>query len=164
MNYKKLIHCDSADDVRKSVLEWSSDLTEEEHLIRGAILEIHATIEEYLKYILYKITEKSLLIPEDKQIFEESKQQLWKRILRMSFSQVYNLLKPGLDTFNDPNLDVISELNNLRNLTVHRNIEKVLYKNRNPFKESDCLAQIFFEAWAVRKILDKYSEFIIDEE
>ncbi len=161
MEFAKLINCQTAEEVRERVLEWSTDITKEDHLIRAAILEIHANIEYEIKIILYKILEKSLVIPPDKSIFEDSKNKLWNKIRRMSFSNVYQLLKPGFISFDYPDLLNIEEINKVRNLAVHGDIDKVIYKNRNPFKDHDCLAQIFFESWSARKDLNKYSDFVI---
>ena len=73
----------------------------------------------------------------------------------MSFSNVFCLLKPCFESFPHPDLKHIKELNNARNQTAHGDIEKVRYKGRNPFRDFDCLAQIFVDSFAAEKALNK---------
>ncbi len=160
MKFAELINCNTSEEVRKSVLEWSTDITKKDHLVRAAIIEIHANIEYEIKYVLFKVLEKSLVIPPDKSLFEDCQNKLWNRIRKMSFNNIYQLLKPGFISFDYPDLLNIEEINKVRNLAIHGDIEKVLYKERNPFTDHDCLAQVFFEGWTARKILNKYTEFI----
>ena len=162
MNFSKLINCSTPEEVRKAILKWTSKLSEKDHLIKAAILEIHANLEELLKDILYEILLDSLPYTADNKEYENNKKNLQKKTSKLSFSLVYNLLKPALDAFNSKDLNNINEINQVRNLCVHGNIEKVLYKNRNPFKNHDCLAQIFFESWAAGEKLNKYFEVVID--
>ena len=67
------------------------------------------------------------------------------------------ILKPIL-IYWYPDLENIEEINKLRNQVAHRgNIEDVFYKKRNPFKDADSFAQVFFDAWAIRQCLHKFS-------
>jgi hypothetical protein len=43
--YMDLINCSTPEEVYVRVREWSSDLTEQEHIVRSTILDIHADIE-----------------------------------------------------------------------------------------------------------------------
>ena len=149
MKYATLINCRTEEEVQKAVLEWTSNKSEKEHLIRSAILEIHALVEDNLKFILFEFLVPSVSIVESKKIFKKRKDILSNMVTKLSFQQVFRLLKPGLDAFDNPNLKPIDDLNKVRNLAVHQDINKVIYKNRNPFKDFDCLAQIFFDGWAV---------------
>jgi len=53
IDYAKLINCSSAEEVRRFTREWSSSLSDDEHLTRSAIFEMHANVESRLKQILY---------------------------------------------------------------------------------------------------------------
>jgi hypothetical protein len=50
----------------------------------------------------------------------------------------------------------IEDINTVRNQVTHADISKVNYKNRNPFLNPDCLAQIYFDVWAIKQVIPKY--------
>jgi hypothetical protein len=52
--YKDLINCSTPEEVYVRVREWSSDLTEQEHIVRSTIFDIDADIERVLKQVLYQ--------------------------------------------------------------------------------------------------------------
>lgn len=162
MEYVDLINCKTAKDVREAILDWTSEKSKEEHLIRSAILESHALIEQYLRKILFESLVDILCNYGDEQTIEKCKKELNNTINSLSFSQIYRLLKPSFEAFGSSDLENIPHINNTRNLAVHGDIDKTLYKNRNPYLDHDALAQLFFEGWAIRQTLDKFYEIIID--
>lgn len=162
MDFTDLINCRTADEVREAILNWSSDKSKEEHLIRSAILENHALIEKFLKIILYESLVDILCNYGSKKTIEKCKKELNKAINGISFSQIYRILKSSFDAFDSPDLKNIPHINETRNLAVHGDIEKTLYKKRNLYHDHDALAQFFFEGWAIRQQLSKFYEVIID--
>ena len=81
----------------KKILDWSSDLTEDEHLIRSSILEIHAYVEAQMKTVLYQ--HMLGLIPNLEDAFRiEQRKKLFKTISDMNFSTIHRLLKPCFDS------------------------------------------------------------------
>jgi hypothetical protein len=144
--YTDFIHCRTPEEVRAKVREWSSSLSDQDHLIRSTILDIHANIEHRLKQILYHHMSPLILQGDNKQKNTKRRIALERTIDRMSFMNIYRLLKPCLDAFSSSELSCIRDINEVRNQVAHGDIEKVSYKGGNPFIDHDCLAQLFVES------------------
>ncbi len=158
-----LINCQTPEEVRIKVREWSSSLSEQEHLIRSTILDIHANVELRLKQILYHQLLPLIFKTNKEQQNTRQTEKLEKTIRKMSFMSISNLLKPCLDSFPSSDFSNLEEINRIRNDVAHRDIEKARYKGRNPFRDHECLAQLFFESWAIDKELSKFFERMIDD-
>ena len=69
---------------------------------------------------------------------------------------MYQMLWPILKNW-PYDITHIKPLSDLRNQVAHQtNIEKITYKGRNPFRDADSFAQVFFDAWAVKQELGKF--------
>lgn len=163
-NYIKLINCATPEEVHHRVREWSSNLSDKHHLIRSTILEIHANLETRMKQILFH--HMAALV---RRTFDESKNQqhldqLATRIRKMHFSHVHKLLQPCFHAFESHKLEHdLPALNEARVDAAHGDPSTAKYKNRNPFEDADCLAQLFFDAWAVNKELGEFFEKMVED-
>lgn len=160
ISYVDLINCKTPKEVYSRVREWTTSLSDDNHLIRSSILEIHASVERELKRVLYQVMLPLVML--DGKDDEKRLSALENSIDRMSFSQVERLLAPCLSTFPSLVQFSLAEINKVRNLATHENIDTVVYKGRNPFKDHDAFAQFFFETWAFKGELNKFWEVMID--
>lgn len=163
-SYAELINCKTPEEVFESVKQWYSDISDKNHIIRSIIIDLHTNIEFTMKQILYQY-----MIPlviqlngeEEKHV--KQKKLLEKTITRMSFMNVYRLLKPCFDAYPAPEFSDIELINNVRNQLAHGDLKRVFYKERNPFNDHDCLAQLFFDSWAINKVLSKFYSKMIED-
>jgi len=160
--YADLIDCHTPEEVYANVREWTTSLSDQEHLIRSSILEIHAGVEMELKRIVYHNMSSLLFQDDNEKKNTERRAELEKQIDRMNFSSLHRILKPCLDEFPATSENALSELNNVRNQAAHGSSKDTKYKNRNPFKDHDCFAQLFFDAWAFKQGLSKFFDIMID--
>ena len=79
-----------------------------------------------------------------------------KMIEGLSFGQMYRTLWPILKNW-PYDISHIQAINDLRNQVAHKkDVSSIDYKGRNPFDDADSFAQVFFDAWAVKKELGKF--------
>lgn len=161
--YSKLIDCNKPEEVLEKVKKLSSSLSNDEHIIRSIILDIHASVEMRMEQILYYHMSSITFKDANGKIDEKAKEKLVDTISNMSFYRIYELLEPCFKAFPHGDLQHIKDINNVRNKTAHGDIDKVRYKGRNPFRNFDCLAQIFVDSFAAKKALSKFYERMIDD-
>ncbi len=162
--YAHRLGCRTASELQSFLRGWCEGLTDEEHLSRSIILEIHASLEFDMKRILYQQMLPLLVhMHGEDDAYEKSRDQLWNVIRRMPFMGVYRLLKPCFDAFPRPGLRAIPAINEVRNVAAHGDVDSVSYRGRNPFRDFDCLAQIFLESQFARMALVDIHEKMIDE-
>ena len=131
----QLINCKTAEEVQHAVRKWSSSKSKKEHLVRSSILDMHAGVERLLKQVLFWHMRNILFQDGDKKEDKKRKEKLEKTINRMGFMDMYRTLKPCLDAFPAPDLQVIGEINIVRNLATHGDVKKVKYRGKNPFED-----------------------------
>ncbi len=160
INYAELLHCETPEEVRERVREWSSSLSDDDHLVRSTILDIHASLEFRLKQIVFLQMLPLLGHYSDSDAAKQKRDvsKLEQSVRRLSFTSLQNLLEPAFKAYGSSDIDHVWDINKLRNEVAHRTVGKVRYKGRNPFTDHDCLAQIFFDSWAARKELAKFVE------
>lgn len=157
--YMKLLNCGTADEVYANVRRWISDLTDLEHLVRSTVLDIHAEIERLLKGVLIELLQPLVFEGYSRAQYQRHVKKLEDTVAGLNFATVHRLLKPALDAFVAPDLANIGAINELRNRIAHEtDVKKIRYKGRSPFSDPDCLAQLFFEGWAVRKEIGHFCE------
>lgn len=156
-----MIGCRTPEEVYENVKSWSSNLQDKKHTIRSTIIEIHAEIERIMKEILYWHFFKILFQDDEEDKNKKRRESLWNMVHSLNFSNVYRILKPCLKAYPASDLDNIPNINEIRNKVVHSNINNALYKNRNPFTNFDCLAQIYVESWAVTKSLYDFRDRLV---
>jgi len=154
--YLDLVGFDTPEQAYRKIKEWTSNLTDDDHFVRSVIFDIHAGIEilfrqifyHYFKPIIFETGKKD----EDRKVFSD----LEKMVDDLSFGQMYKVLWPILKNW-PYDIASIKSLSDLRNQVAHQsNVEKISYKGRNPFRDGDSFAQVFFDAWATRQELTKF--------
>jgi hypothetical protein len=161
--YLDLVGFKTPEEAYKKIKEWTSRLTDDEHFIRSVIFDIHAGIELLFRQIFYHHFESLLFLTGEIKNDEKVKKSFDSMISRLSFGQMYRILWPIIKDWY-PDFKNIQSINDLRNQAAHgKKVNNIKYKGRNPFKNADCFAQVFFDAWAVRKCLtDFYYKAIED--
>jgi hypothetical protein len=163
INYTRLINCTTADEVQRAVREWSSDRSEQEHLIRSSILDMHANVEIALKQVLYQHM-LTILFQDGNEVEDRKRREVLENTISdMHFSTVHRLLRPCLEAFPREELKFIGAVDSVRNQATHRSVDKVSYKGRNPFKDHDALAELFVDCWAIIKCLSDFYEKRIED-
>jgi hypothetical protein len=147
----------------KRVKDMASYLTDDEHLIRSCIFDLHAAVEIELKRIIYHTFKAQLFLTNDEKKNQKTIAKFHKMIRRLGFSDMYRILEPIFDSWSYPDLKSIQNINEVRNAVAHGNaMDHVDYKGRNPFKDVDCFAQIFFDVDAIKRCLARYFDFAIE--
>jgi hypothetical protein len=163
-HYMWLINCQTPEEVYATTRRWTSDLTEREHLVRSTILDIHADVERLMKQVLYQLLLTIMFKGDDNDEYRKRCSELWETVTRLNFATVHRVLKIPFEAFPASELADISAINEVRNEVAHQErMADVKYKGRKPFCEAECMAQLFFEAWAVRQALSHFYERMIDE-
>ena len=162
--YLRVLGLDATDDVVSKIKLLSSDLSDEEHIIRSCIFDIHATIERLLKELFKKTFSCHLFFMDDNEEHNKSiVSEQEKALDKLSFMEVWRCLKPTMLRWSS-DFNSIEEINTTRNQVAHGKIKNVSYKERNPFKDKDCLAQMFFDMWAIVHELPKYTYFTTEKD
>jgi hypothetical protein len=155
-SYLNLVGFETPEQAYRKIKEWVSDLTDDEHFIRSVIFDIHAKIEFLFRQIFYHHFKPLLFLTNEENDNKKVLSSFDEMVESLSFGQMLQILWPILRHW-PYDLDSIKSLNDLRNQVAHKGtVDKINYKNRNPFKDADCFAQVFFDAWATRQELEKY--------
>jgi hypothetical protein len=141
----------AVDTIQKRV----SNLSPEEHLIRSCIFDLHAVIETELRRIYFFHFQTLLPLTNDKENNKKIKARFEKMIEGRSFGDMWRVLKPViLEWYKD--FESIEEINNVRNKAAHGAVDKVIYKNRNPFKDPDCLCQMLCDVEGINECMGRF--------
>ncbi|MEK7187473.1 MAG: hypothetical protein AAB691_01335 [Patescibacteria group bacterium] len=144
------------EEAYKKIKTWVSDLSDQDHLIRSTIFDIHAGIELELRRIFYHHNKSLLFLTGKEKEDAVVLQDFEKMIDKLSFGDMFRILKPILIHWY-PDLENIDSVNKLRNQVAHKaDIESITYKGRNPFKDADSFAELFIDAWAIKQCLPKF--------
>ena len=164
INYLKLVGFSTPSEAYQMIKEWSSNLSDDQHLIRSVILDIHDGIELLLRQILYQYM-KELVFQTGNKKEDRSKMKPFEEMInKLRFFDMYRILKPIFDSWPKPDLSHIQSIHDLRNEIAHtKSINKVSYKGRNPFTNPDAFAQLFFEAWAASQELTEFCQKAIED-
>jgi len=154
--YLDLVGFTTPEQAYKKIREWTSNLTDDDHFVRSVIFDIHAEIEILFRQIFYHyfkpIVFKTDKEDDDKKVFAD----LEKMVEELSFGNMYKILWPILKNW-PYDITSIKPLYDLRNQVAHQNnVEKIRYKGRNPFRDADSFAQVFFDAWVTKQELTKF--------
>lgn len=161
--YSEMINASTAEEVYQKVRQWTSNLSDREHLIRAIILTIHANLEDRLKDILYRHLSSLTVHWGDQALFDERQEKLNKTIRKMSFSRVHELLKPAFDSFDSADLALLTEINKLRNDAAHAIDKDLVFRGRRLYTDHDVLAELFVTSWSIGKELNEFIEKMIDD-
>jgi len=171
MNKKKLKASDilgikDPSQILHYVREWSSSLTEKEHIIKSVVQEVHQNLEIRLGKIIYKLlTYQSPKGATSKEV-GKTLEEIWGAIGKLGFQQKYRLIKPILEKWqqSDPKVTEITNINEVRRQCAHlKNKDKIQYKGHKIFSDPEGIARIFLDAWGIGKGLDDLWELIDDQ-
>jgi hypothetical protein len=161
--YLELMNFRSAEEAYARVKELASGLSDNQHLIRSCIFDLHAAIELELRRILYHTFKAQLFLTSDEKQNAATMAAMDKMIRRLSFMDMYRILRPILESWPYPDLQSIAPLNDTRNAAAHGDaVDKVLYKGRSPFTDADCFAQMYFDVWAMQQEMAKFFDRVIE--
>ena len=154
--YIDLMNLGTPEQAYSKIKVMASNLSDDEHLIRSCIFDLHAAVEIELKRIYHHTFYPQLFLTDDEDHNRNTEEKFNKMIARLGFMDMYRVLKPILNSWPYPEFEDIEELNTARNRAAHADISKVLYKNRNPFKDADCFAEMYFSVWALKQCFAKF--------
>lgn len=153
--------CTNIQDLCDRAARCNRKISDDQHLIRSCILELHAVVEVMLKHVLFH--HMLLLIENIEEYHEENEPQikaLAETIKRFSCGTVLQLLYPCLKAWGSSVMDPLPEINQVRNLVAHRKLENVQYKGRNPFTDPDAFAEFIHDTEIV---LSELGEFCVQK-
>lgn len=156
-NFCDELGCTSIRELCDRAAQWNLDISDEQHLVRSCILELHAVVEAMLKHILFH--HMLLLVEDIEEYHEENEPQikvLAEAIKRLSCGAVLQLLHPCLQAWGGNIMDPLPEINRVRNSVAHRKPEDAQYKGRNPFTDPDALAELIHDAKIIRSELGEF--------
>jgi len=157
LNLLDLVDLSTHEEVHKKIREWIPGLNDNQHLVRSTILDIDANIEILLKQIFYHHLKMLVFQTSDEKENKKALKPFDKMIRKANFGLMYRILKPSFDSWPYPDLVNIKPIHDLRNQVAHSaSIDKIDYKGRNPFKDTDAFAQVYFEAWAIKQELTRF--------
>lgn len=128
----------------------------DDHLVRSTILDLHANLEFRLKQIIYYQMIPLVGHHLNERDAKRDRETLDRGIQDLSFSSLRIMLKPVLKCYGSSDIDHVWEINALRNQVAHGNIGRVRYRGRNPFRDHDALAQVYFDFWAAVQELGRF--------
>jgi hypothetical protein len=161
--YLDLLNFRSPEEAYLRVKEMASELSDDQHLIRSCIFDLYAAIELELRRLMYHTFKEQLFLTSDEKKNKETIAAFEKAIRRLGFMDMYRILRPVLESWPYPDLQSIGSLNEARNAAAHGDaVDKVFYKNRNPFVDADCFAQMYFDVWAMKQEMAKFFDRAIE--
>ena len=163
--YLKLMNFDSPEQAYAEVKQLASELSDKDHLVRSCIFDLHAAVELELRRIYYHTFKTHLFLTDDDENNEKVTKEFSKKIERLSFMDMYRVLRPCLNSWPYPEFAYIQNINDARNAAAHSDaIDSVNYKGRNPFKDADCFAEMYFDVWAIKQNIAKYFDHTIERQ
>lgn len=161
--YLSLMNFRSADEAYEQVKQLASGLSDKEHLIRSCIFDLHAAVEVELRRVFYHTFYRQLFLTDDEDANVKTVEEFEKTIDRLGFMDMFRILRPVLLSWPYEDLKSIQKMNETRNQAAHGNdISKVRYKERNPFEDGDCFAQMYFDVWAIRESMERFFDRTIE--
>jgi hypothetical protein len=161
--YLDLMNLRTPEEAYQKVLEMASNLSEREHTVRSCIFDLQALVELELRRIYYHLFKQLLFLTDDDLENQKTLAEFDKIISNVSVGQMIGVLQPIMSKWYG-DFDAISAINERRNLAAHQSdITKVTYKGRSPFTDADCLAQMYFDMWAIKQSMSKFFWFTIEK-
>jgi hypothetical protein len=156
--YLKLLSMRDAEQAYKEIKSLASSLSDEEHLIRSCIFDLHSAVEIELRGIFFHYFKRLLFLTDDRQQNAVTRSKFEKMIERLGFMDMYRIQEPVLLSWPYPDFNSIIEINKTRNKAAHSaGIEKVTYKDRNPFRDPDCLTKCILMSGLLNRKLQSSS-------
>ncbi|MDX2145877.1 MAG: hypothetical protein SFV19_21170 [Rhodospirillaceae bacterium] len=159
--YMDLLNLKDSDEAYLRVKQLASELTDDQHQIRSSIFDLHAAVEIELRRIYYHVFKDLLFLTADETKNKKTLAKFGKMIDRLGFMDMYRVLQPILNSWPYPDLQSIKPINDTRNAAAHGDINQVRYRDRNPFTDPDCFAQMYFDVWAIKQSIPKFFDWTI---
>jgi hypothetical protein len=153
--YMDLLNITDENSVLSQIKHLTSDLTDQEHLIRSCIFDLHAAAEVELRRIFFRHFQFLLFLTDNKEANKKTKDSFEKMIERLGFMEMWRVLRPVLTAWY-PDFESIEKINETRNQAAHVDVKKVRYKGRNPFTDPDCFCQMYFDVWAINQCMANF--------
>ena len=163
--YMDMLSCHSEEELFSKVRQLTSSLTDREHDILSVILQLHAAVEDELQQVLRDSLKDHLFMSDDEEENSKTEAHFSKMMNKLGFGSMYRILKPALKSWPYPELNDLPIINVTRNKAAHRrDLSQVEYKGRNPFEDADCLAQMFVDVFAIRKVMKKFRDHAVNRQ
>ena len=155
--YLELLNLTEVSDVIDHIKELSSDLTDTEHKIRSSIFDLHAALEFELQRMFYHIFYPMLFLTNEEKQRQDTNAKFERRIEKLGYMEMYRVLEPVFVSWPLGDLDAFLAIDKTRNQVGHAaDVKDVRYKGRNPFTNTDCFAQMYFDVWAAQQAAAKF--------
>ncbi len=158
-----LMNLGTPEQAYEQIKELSSSLSDDQHLIRSCIFDLHAAIEVELRRIYYHTFHTQLFLTDEEEHNLQVEKKFDKMIGKLGFMDMFRVLKPILISWPYPEFADIEEFNTTRNQAAHGDLSKVKYKNRSPFEDPDCFAEMYFTVWALKQCFTKFFSKAVEE-
>jgi hypothetical protein len=160
--YLDLLNLASAEEAYAEVKKLASHLSDQDHHIRSCIFDIHAAVENELRRIFHHTFHRQLFIADDEEKNFDAQSDFERMIRRLGFSEMHRMLRPILKHWPYPDLEHIGAINDTRNQAAHGgDTTAISYRGRNPFRDADCFAQMYFDAWSITQSLRKFFDLAV---
>jgi len=160
--YMDLMNLGTPEQAYRAIKELASGLSDDEHLVRSCIFDLHAAVEVELRRIYYHVFKALLFLTADEEQNAATLAKFDKTIRRLGFMDMYRVLGPVLNSWPYPDLAAIAAINETRNGAAHGgNTADVSYMGRNPFTDPDAFAQMYFDVWALKQSISKFFDWTI---
>lgn len=161
--YMDLLNLKTPEDAYRQVKELASSLSDDEHVIRSCIFDLHAVVELEMRRIYYRVFKALLFLTNDDAENKKTLARFERTVDRLSFMDMYRVLRPIFNSWPYPDLEAIESVNDTRNRVAHgSDVRAVLYKDRNPFFDPDAFAQMYFDVWAIKQSIAKLYDWTIE--
>ena len=136
---------------------------ESDELIRYFIFDLHAAIEIELRRILYHTFQPQLFITGDDPQDDRVRRDLARMIGGLSFVEMHRMLRPILMSWPGNDFEAMEDIDDVRSQVAYAgDVNDVVYKNRNPFRQRECLAQLYFDVWGMKQCFSQHFEAKIE--
>ena len=161
-SYMDLMGFSTSEEAYTNVKDWSSGLSDSEHLARSTIQDIQLSVEIRLKHILYEILVPAVLKGNDEAVYRNNCHKVEEMLRRLPIGTVIRILQPILKATEVPEFGDIHAVNDVRNQVAHRgDLSEVDYKGLNPIVDAESLAHLFSDAFYVLESLSKFEDAMI---
>jgi hypothetical protein len=144
------------------IADLASNLTGDDHTVRSIIIDLHFTIELEFRRLLYHILRGTILYIDESDRAAKA-DVLNKAVGKVPIGTILMLLEAIVKLSPWPDLQSAWDLNSTRNKLSHRpDTAEVTYKGRCPFTDRDCLAEIYFDVWAMKQTFSKLFDRVVE--
>jgi hypothetical protein len=92
--YMDAMNLGTPEEAYREVKALASDLSDDEHLIRSCIFDLHAAVEVERRRIYYHVFKSLLFLTDDEKQNSDTIAKFDKMIRRLGFMDMYRVLRP----------------------------------------------------------------------